>query len=1157
MKIFLLCLFTTLLALPVEVIFMRHGHKASVPKGTKQKNNWMKSLTEHGREDAKSIRDFLKKYTSEHDEDIVLYASPFRRTIMTLACFAKAKGKKIRLDRSLGENNSKWKLKGKEDDHGVWDPKIKKPSFPGTEQDCHNPGNKCKFSNRDCSLPLDIQGTRGPNCDLPIWEVVNYCGESKVRDQQEILDIIDPNYTQRYALVASGTRCNDRPGDYIQQIDGLEPADCARHCQDIEGCVYFSFFTNAAESSGGESSGGHCNLCGTNAAAESSDGDTYKLTDDKNIYESWKWYGRKGAWENTPRVRAEYAYDNIINNPANNGKRIIIASHGLFMDTFFKMYVSGGRKNGIWNTGTMNFLQPTEEGSKKPLKVVGERFSFASTNDMLWTPNTFASDSTNEDNCLSTDATPKEFGYLRSPWQGRSLFGFNKDANVPMIARKREEVSGLVLELKNRDDEACNGARLEYMDCTERKTDRKTVCLFAGWHAEAGIKCINRRLVMFENKDSAARQTQNHKESWFSPYSADTAGYWLKVTGLNELQGGCQIQERDALVSRAFWSEPQVSEFSFESKELHQIALNGEWAEESRVFPYNDVRLYKQNWRCEVLRHVRGPTTPEACADAVLADSRCSTDHFTWSDSSLVGVPCKCVRDCGSTGVWSNVYDTYSMTRGEGRRELNSFDDIPFGFEANSEFKVEGDISMDFEFSPNPNILMKIVPPFMDVKAGMQFSLQKDIEHDINMNQYELTEKKILYSDFFLVGAVPITVKVLAQAVADIHIKGKADANGLVSMNLDGQIRISDEFVQVRLDLLEGELDYNTIEPTLQLTGFNDIWNFDFHAMANLDIDVKVGIQLEVLVADAIAFEFTPSVQASTILSVGTPNSPMFNGEASWCPSLIYSASAQLGTSMDIGAGLKREGGNDFNLITALEENCSTFEDQLTGGLFDWIDDWHAGLSDLNSEWYYDDQEGYSAVCSAVFDVLEMSIAWDGSVKALNGLHFDLNLYEAELFRFDSPQICMGPEAEAFEVDSRGHFSRGVPMSTPRPTTTARPTPSPTSGPTTSPTTGPSPKPSTSPTPSPTPSPTTSRPTTKPTESPTDENTFCLLSSDCAKDKWCAVGMCAPKLPAWSPCIQFVGACEEGYMCGPTLMCIPDWFGVNNGRRLLEKEMKK
>merc|ERR1719462_237641 len=75
-----------------------------------------------------------------------------------------------------------------------------------------------------------------------------------------------------------------------------------------------------------------------------------------------------------------------------------------------------------------------------------------------------------------------------------------------------------------------------------------------------------------------------------------------------------------------------------------------------------DVRLYKQNWACQVLQHVRGPTTPEACADAVLADSTCSKDHFTWSDSSLVGVPCKCVRDCGSTGVYSNVYDTYSIT---------------------------------------------------------------------------------------------------------------------------------------------------------------------------------------------------------------------------------------------------------------------------------------------------------------------------------------------------------------------------------------------------------------------------------------------------------------------------------------------------------------
>jgi len=84
-----------------------------------------------------------------------------------------------------------------------------------------------------------------------------------------------------------------------------------------------------------------------------------------------------------------------------------------------------------------------------------------------------------------------------------------------------------------------------------------------------------------------------------------------------------------------------------------------------------DVRVYKENWACEVVRHVPGPSTPEACAQAVLAESTCSKDHFTWSDSSLVGVPCKCVRDCGSTGVSSNVYDTYSMIpRGTARRSL-------------------------------------------------------------------------------------------------------------------------------------------------------------------------------------------------------------------------------------------------------------------------------------------------------------------------------------------------------------------------------------------------------------------------------------------------------------------------------------------------------
>jgi len=93
---------------------------------------------------------------------------------------------------------------------------------------------------------------------------------------------------------------------------------------------------------------------------------------------------------------------------------------------------------------------------------------------------------------------------------------------------------------------------------------------------------------------------------------------------------------------------------------------------------HSDVRLYKHNWACEVLRHVAGPTTPEACADAVLADSSCSKDHFTWSDSSLVGVPCKCVRDCGSTGMYSNVYDTYSITLGDthSRRRAQNLIDV-------------------------------------------------------------------------------------------------------------------------------------------------------------------------------------------------------------------------------------------------------------------------------------------------------------------------------------------------------------------------------------------------------------------------------------------------------------------------------------------------
>jgi len=1076
MKIFLLCLFTSLLALPTEVIFMRHGHKAKVPKGTSgEKRNWQKSLTDDGFEDAKSIQTFLQKYKNEHSDgsdNIVLYASPFRRTIMTIACFAKSENIQIRLDRSLGENNS-FGHKAKELDDGVWDPKIPSQSSQETEAGCNNPGNKCSFHNNDCTddngnAILDIQGTRGPNCDLPIREVVSHCGVSVPEGG---LDIIDPNYRQ--------------------------------------------------------------------------------ITD-----ESKKWFGKKGKnnWRNDPRVRAEYVYNHIINREENNGKRIIISSHGGFMVSFFNLYVSGGRNPSKWNTGTMNFIRPTAflTANGKPLQAVGERFSFASTNDMLWT---------DQADCLSTDQEPHpDFGYLRSPW--RLFRGFKRGAKVPMIARNaNNKISGLVLELNGRDDEDCNGSRLEYMDCTERMTRTTSnlpVCLLAGWYAPGGFSCLGRSLLMFGSDKTSAKAIQDYREGRLpaSKYAGESQGYWLKVTGLETLNGGCQITETAALVSRGFWSEPQVSAFSFESNELHQIALNGEWPEESRVCAYQDGTCVEHTSNDLLLAQCQTFFTISKHKNGCLAY------HAGWqrsddNDCHRCGAVSRDYSSCDLSECNALCADLYSEYSGEvrnckqgctkyhelggcaGRRELISFDNMPFGLEAKSEFKVDGEMSMDFQFSPNPEILMKIVPPFMDIKAEMQFNLQKDISHNINMNRYELTEKKTLYSDFFLVGAVPITVKVLGQALADIHIKGTANVNGLVSMNLDGQIRISDEFVQLRLDLLQGELDFNTIEPTLQLTGFNDIWSFDFNAGAGLDIDVKVGIQLEVVVVDAISFEFTPSVKASTKLSVATP------GGASSCPSLEFSASAALGTSMDIGAGLKRQDGNDFNLITLLEDNCKTFEDQLTGGWFDWIDDWHFGLSDLNSGFYYD-QADYSAVCSAVFDVLESSISWDGSVKALNNMHYDLNVFDAELFSFDSPQVCMGPET--FEVNSRGEYSQGIPETTPRPT--PRPTPSPTTT-TARPTPRPTPSPTTTtaqPTPRPTPSPTTTtaRPTPRPTPSPTDDQLFCATNSDCANDEFCDHWLaftCQKKRGKNESCFPGANACKSGLQCTAWLLCQKNWWG--------------
>lgn len=1028
MNLFFLCLLTALLALPKEVVFMRHGHKApeppeDIPK--KSKANWMKSLTPHGFKDAKSIMNFLMKYKTEYpDENIVLYASPFRRTIMTLACFAKAAGIQIRLDRSLGETNT-WGKTKKEHEHGVWDPYYETPSFETKEAGCFNKGNKCSFANRDCTNTFDNKGTRGPNCDLPIREVVEKCG-LQVTDG-EALDIIDP--------------------DYVQQT---EP--------------------------------------------------------------SMKWYGQMNGWSNKPRLRATYVMNHIIEQHDQHD-RIIIASHGTFMaNNFFLTYVQGSRAYRRWNTGTMNFLRPSPSGPKR-LMAVGERFSFTDTNDLLWF---------NQEECNTASQPPAEFGYKRSDWNFAALMDFKRGAEVPMIARKGNEVSGLVLELPQRCSNG-NALRLEYMDCDKRKTTNtgKPVCLLAGWYSLEGFDCVGRNLLMHNNQDTSASSFQSYKETGgiFGSYSGDRQGYWLKVTGLEQLTGGCTIQETQALVTRDF----QVEQFSLASRELHQIALKGEWAEESRVF--QSANIVEEN--SPGIGSWGGSCT---CPDGSVYQVGDNLDHCN-SLACVGGVSGACTR---GSGPWSRRKVT--CVGAGGRRELNLLDEVPFGFEAKSAFKVNGDMSMDFEFSPSPRLSMKIVPPFIDVKAGMEFSLQKDISHNIQLSQYELTEKITLYSDFFLVGAVPVTVKVLAQAVADIRIQGKSDVYGLVKLNLDGQVKISDEFIQLNLDLLTGDFDYNTIQPILQLTGFDDMWGFDFHAMADLDLAVKIGLRMEVVVSDAIAFEFTPSVEAKTTVTSGTPNSPTFNGESSSCSSLVFTASAYLGTSMDIGGGLKRQDGEDFNLITMMEDNCKTFEDQLTGGWFDWVDDWHFGVEDL-SYWSYQYDEEYSAICSAVFDVLQMSISWDGSVETLNGLHFDLNLFDAELYKFDSPQVCLGPDSGVFEVSSsRAFVSQGI-------------TPSPSPRPTPSPTPRPTPSPTPRPTPRPTPSPTTRRtprPTPRPTPSPTDDATFCLTNSDCASDEYCdhlLAFTCQWRKITGVPCIAGLDQCKRGLECSMWSYCADNWWG--------------
>merc|ERR1711953_1307525 len=443
--------------------------------------------------------------------------------------------------------------------------------------------------------------------------------------------------------------------------------------------------------------------------------------------------------------------------------------------------------------------------------------------------------------------------------------------------------------------------------------------------------------------------------------------------------------------------------------------------------------------------------------------------------------------------------------RFDGRRQLLlSTSDIPqVAVEATTEFRINGDLGLNVEFDPNPAFVLNITPPRMDIKSNLKFTLPSQFSDTVNMKQYELTEKQTLYSDFFLVGAIPIMFKVSGQTVADITILGQTSADASVSLNLDGQIGLTQQEIQLRLNMLTGELDYNDVTPSLEVSGFEEMWNFQFDANADLSIDVKVGIRLEVEIYEAISLSITPTVSASTRVSTRSSNE---------CPEDI-SASAVLETSIDIGTCFLRNGEhNDLNVISLMDDNCNSIADQLTGGVFNWIEDFFLGQRDFSWGSYYDNEE--FTVCDALFGVLRNRISWDGSTSAEIGQEFKSNVLNADLFRFETPQVCLR-EDQDFQVNSRGEYTRALP-------TTPRPTPGPTPSPT---------RRTRRPTPGPTPSPTrrtrrpttTRRPTPRPTPSPTTNRRFCGRHSDCVGGRYCdhlLAFTCQKRRGRGSPCLS-------------------------------------
>lgn len=182
-------------------------------------------------------------------------------------------------------------------------------------------------------------------------------------------------------------------------------------------------------------------------------------------------------------------------------------------------------------------------------------------------------------------------------------------------------------------------------------------------------------------------------------------------------------------------------------------------------------------------------------------------------------------------------------------------------------------VGLDIWFRGNPQMILTLTPPELKLVTEISLTAKASSSFGYKPERFYISKEKNVLTRTFVVGFVPISVDVYAQAYADIEVSGSADSIAEIKYTIDGIVTFTEDDLDITIDFNTGTLKpiNNKFSPQLDI---EDEWTYVLEAAANMLVTVSVGVELEVRINHALSLWLSSSVSGTaSIVGALSPTS--------------------------------------------------------------------------------------------------------------------------------------------------------------------------------------------------------------------------------------------------------------------------------------------